>query len=91
MVSHCVEIEVEEVALNGRTLEAEPPQQQKPRRMGMLRKNKEARENQILIESCARSVVEELLMCIIWLEPIETTSRGGRSKMRRTNAMGSNI
>jgi hypothetical protein len=91
MVSPYGEAKVEEVTLGGRMLEAMPPQQQIPQRRGRPRKNKEACENQILIESCARSVAEALLMHDIRLEPIENTSRGSGSGTRRTNASGSNV
>jgi hypothetical protein len=65
MVSPYVEAEAKEFTLGGRTLEAMPPQQQIPQRRGRPRKNKEACENQIPTEACARLVAEALLMCII--------------------------
>jgi hypothetical protein len=78
MVSPHVEVEVEEVTLEGQTLEATPPQQQIPQRRGRPRKNKEAWENQIPIKSCARLIAEELHMRAIQLDPVETTSQGER-------------
>jgi hypothetical protein len=91
MVSPRAEAEVEEVTPEGLRLEGTLPQQQIPWRRGRPRKNKEVGENQIPIESCARSVVEEFLMRAIRLEPVETTSRGSGSRMRRTEASGSNV
>jgi hypothetical protein len=92
MVSPHAEAEVEEVTSEGHRLEAMLPQQQIPWRRGRPRKNKEVRgESQILIESCARSAAEELLMRAIRLEPVETPSRGSGSRMRKTKASGSNV
>jgi hypothetical protein len=91
MISHRAKAEVEEVVLEGRTLEDMPPQQQIPRRRGRPRKNKEAGETQIPSEPCARSAVEELLMRAIRLEPVEVTSRGSGSGMRRTDATDANV
>jgi hypothetical protein len=91
MISHRAKAEVEEVVSEGRTLEDMPPQQQIPQRRGRPRKNKEAGETQVPSEPCARSVVEELLMHAIRLEPVEGTSQESGSRMRRTDAMGTNV
>jgi hypothetical protein len=92
IVSPHVEAEVEEVTSEGHKLEATLPQQQIPWRRGRPRKNKEVGgESQVPIESCARSAAEEFLMHAIWLEPVETTSRGSGSQTRREEASGSNV
>jgi len=80
MISHCVEAEVEEVVLDGRTLEDMPPKQQIPRKRGRPRNNRESGETQIPSESCARSTAKELLMRVTQLEPVEVSSLGSRSE-----------
>jgi hypothetical protein len=85
MVSPHAEVEVEEVTSEGHKVEVMLPQQKIPWRRGRPRKNKEVgEENQILIESRARSAAEEFLMRVIRLEPVETISRGSRNRTRRT-------
>jgi hypothetical protein len=82
---------VEEVVQEGKMLEALSPQQQIPWRRGRPRKNKEAGEIQVPNKPRAKSVVEELLMRAIRLEPAEGTSRGSGSRTRRTDVMGTNV
>jgi hypothetical protein len=91
MISHHSEPGVEEVAQEGKTLEALSPQQQIPQRRGRPRKNKEAGETQVPNKPRAKSVVEELLMHVIRLEPVEGTSRGSGRRTRRTDVMGTNV
>jgi hypothetical protein len=82
--SHRAKAGVKEVAQEGRTLESMSPQQQMPQRRGKPRKNKEVGETRVPIESCARSAVEELLMRVIQMEPVEGTSQENWSRTRRT-------
>jgi hypothetical protein len=91
MVSPRAKAEVEEVTPEGLRLEGTFPQQQIPWRRRRYKKNKEVWENQISIESCARSGAEEFLMRAIWIEPVETTSQGRGSRTRREKASSSNV
>jgi hypothetical protein len=68
-----------------------PPQKQIPWKRGRPRNNKEAGETQIPSETCARSVVKELLMHVIQLEPVEAKSWRSGSGTRRTNATDANV
>jgi hypothetical protein len=88
--SHHAKFGVEGTAQEGRTTEAPFPQQHIPQRRGRPRKNKEAEEIQISDEPCARPIVEQLLMHVVHLEPLEGTSRESGRRMRRMDAIGSN-
>jgi hypothetical protein len=72
-------------------LEAPSPQQSIPQRRGRPRKNKEIGETQDLRETRAKSVVEELLMHTIRLEPVEGPSRETCDRRRRKYTEGMDI
>jgi hypothetical protein len=88
--SHRTELGVEGTAQEGRTVEALSPQQQIPQRRGRPRKNKEAGETRISDEPRTRPIVEQLLMRVVRLEPLEGTSRESGRRMRRMDVHGSN-
>jgi hypothetical protein len=72
-------------------LEALSPQQSIPQRRGRPRKNKETGEAQAPSDPRAKSIVEELLMCAIRLEPVEGPSRETCDRRRRTDTEGTDI
>jgi hypothetical protein len=72
-------------------LEAPSLQKQIPQRRGRPRKNKEVGETQVPNKLRVRSKAEELLMRTIRLEPVEGESRGSGRRMRRTNAIATNV
>lgn len=78
-----VESEVEGFKQQDKTVGAPSSQQQMPRRRGRLRKDKETMDARVLEEPRAKSVVEELLMRAIWLEPAGGSSREDGSRYHR--------
>jgi hypothetical protein len=68
-----------------------PPNKSIPQKRGRPRKNKETGEAQAPSEPRAKSVVEELLMRAIQLEPVEGPSRETCDRRRRPDTEGTNI
>jgi hypothetical protein len=83
ITSRNAEAGIEGVAGKGKIVEGSSLQHPVPRKRGSTRKNKEPGEAQAPNEPRAQYFVENLLMCIVQLEPVEGSSREICNRWRR--------
>jgi hypothetical protein len=82
--SHSVKEKIEGVVEKGKTMEFSSPQQPMPQKRGRPRKNREPGEAQDPKKPRAKLVFERLIMCVVWLEPFESSRREICDKQRRS-------
>jgi hypothetical protein len=81
--SCCVETEIDGAAGKGKIMEFLSPQQPIPCKRGSPRKNKDLGEAQAPNEPYIQSIAEKLLMCVVWLEPVEISRQKICDRRRR--------